>query len=105
MTNRIDGLNPLGTSRTMPGQGAPGVDAPGSERHAGAERADGRQDLVSLSTRGRIVAEAAHAVAQTPDVRAEKVAALKAAIANGTYRSDAREIADRLLTGGGFGVE
>jgi len=102
---RIDGLNPLGTSRTMQGQGASGLDAAGGDRHGAAERADGRQDLVSLSSRGRIVAEAAHAVARTPDVRAEKVAALKAAIAAGSYRSDAREIAERLLTGGGFVAE
>ncbi len=98
---RIDGLNPLGTSRTLPGQGAPGVEGP-SDRKGAAERAEGRQDLVSLSSRGRIVALAAHAVAQTREVRAERVAALRAAIADGSYRSDAREIAERLLTGGGF---
>jgi negative regulator of flagellin synthesis FlgM len=98
---RIDGLNPLGTSRTLQGQGTGGVDAPGHDR-ANAERAEGRQDLISLSPRGRVVAEAARAVAATSDVRSEKVAALKRAIADGSYRSDAREIARRLLTSGGF---
>jgi negative regulator of flagellin synthesis FlgM len=102
---RIEGLNPLGTSRTMQGQAPPGVDGPAGDRNGGAERAEGRQDLVSLSSRGRIVAEAASAVALARDVRAEKVAALKAAIADGSYRSDAREIAERLLTGGGFFAE
>jgi flagellar biosynthesis anti-sigma factor FlgM len=47
-----------------------------------------------------VVAEAARAVSQSRDVRSEKVAALKAAIANGTYRSNAREIAERLVANG-----
>jgi flagellar biosynthesis anti-sigma factor FlgM len=46
------------------------------------------------------MAEAARAVSESRDVRAEKVAALKAAIANGTYSSNAREIAARLLADG-----
>jgi negative regulator of flagellin synthesis FlgM len=62
-----------------------------------ADRVDGRYDDVTLSNRGRVVALAARAVAASPDVRAEKVAALKAAIADGNYGSDARAIARRLL--------
>jgi negative regulator of flagellin synthesis FlgM len=65
-----------------------------------ALKARGRQDAVNLSNRGRLVAEAAQAVALSRDVRTEKVAALKAAIANGSYRSNAREIAVRLFANG-----
>lgn len=102
---RIEGLNPLGTSRTLQGQGAGHVDGNGHDHEGGPESASGRQDLVSLSSRGRVVAEAARAVALARDVRSEKVAALRAAILDGTYRSDSREIAARLLSSGSFGQE
>lgn len=97
---RIDGLNLSGAN--MNPAGAAGVHGAGSDP-ASAEaalKARGRQDAISLSNRGRLVAEAAHAVASSREVRAEKVAALKAAIANGTYSSNAREIAERLYANG-----
>lgn len=97
---RIDGLN-LSGANLNPASAA-GVGG-GSQDPAAAEatlKARGRQDAVSLSNRGRLVAEAAQAVAASRDVRAEKVATLKAAIANGTYSSNAREIAERLFANG-----
>ena len=97
---RIDGLN-LGGTHLNP---AGGAGAAGQAAHAGsAQGANGARvahDILALSRRGRIVAEAARAVAEARDVRAEKVAALKAAIASGTYTSNAREIAARLLADG-----
>ncbi|MEO9255641.1 MAG: flagellar biosynthesis anti-sigma factor FlgM, partial [Tepidiformaceae bacterium] len=63
----------------------------------------GRQDVLSVSDRGRVVAVAARAVNGSRDVRSEKVASLKAAIADGSYKSNAREIAERLLSNGSFG--
>lgn len=105
MTTRIDGLNPLSTSRTLHGQGAAGIDGASGDRHSGPEAASGRQDNVTLSYRGRVVAEAAQAVMAARDVRTERVAAVKAAIADGTYRSDSRAIAARLLASGSFDVE
>ncbi|MBA4180998.1 MAG: flagellar biosynthesis anti-sigma factor FlgM [Anaerolinea sp.] len=102
---RIDGLNPLSTSRTLGGSGAAGIDSAGSSRADEAKTAGGRQDVLALSNRGRVVAEAAHAVNGSADVRAEKVLALKAAIANGAYSSNAREIAERLMANAGFMAE
>ena len=96
---RIDGLN-LSGANLIPASAAA---AGGSHDPAAAEaalKARGRQDAVSLSNRGRLVAEAAQAVAASRDVRAEKVATLKAAIANGNYSSNAREIAERLFANG-----
>jgi negative regulator of flagellin synthesis FlgM len=95
---RIDGLNPLATSRTGAGGPSQGADGLGGEG-SGVDRLEGRQDGISLSSRGRVVAVAAQAVAQSADVRAERIAALKAAIADGSYSSDARGIAQRLLPG------
>lgn len=100
---RIDGLNPLLTGSTQRGQASSGVDgADGSNGQA--QGAGGRQDVIALSDRGKIVALAARAVADSRDARQERVLALKAAIANGTYTSNAREIASRLLANG-FGAD
>lgn len=97
---RIDGLN-LGGTHLNPAAGTGGASqasqAGGPDAAPGARAA---RDVLSLSPRGRIVAEAARAVAESRDVRAEKVAALKAAITNGTYSSNARDIAARLLANG-----
>jgi negative regulator of flagellin synthesis FlgM len=97
---RIDGLN-LSSASMNPATASAGAAAtPGSSEAEAALKARGRQDVLNLSNRGRIVAEAARAVAESRDVRAEKVAALKAAIANGSYSSNAREIAERLVANG-----
>ena len=98
---RIDGLGPLDTSRTQHGAAAQGVDgANGGSRDV--EQTGGRRDEINLSWRARNVAGAAAAVHNAPEVRSEKVAALRAAIANGTYQPDARHIAERLLASGTF---
>ncbi|MEO8538506.1 MAG: flagellar biosynthesis anti-sigma factor FlgM [bacterium] len=98
---RIDGLNLSGTSLNPTGATGGASSAAGSSPEADAAiKARGRQDVINLSNRGRIVAEAARAVSSSSDVRAEKVAALKAAIANGNYQSNAREIAERLIANG-----
>lgn len=97
---RIDGLNLSGASMNPATAAAGAAATPGSAEAEAALKARGRQDVLNLSNRGRIVAEAARAVADSRDVRAEKVAALKAAIANGSYSSNAREIAERLVANG-----
>jgi flagellar biosynthesis anti-sigma factor FlgM len=101
--NRIDGSNPLATSRTTQGLGAQAVghDDPGAKS---AEKARGAQDQVKLSNRARFVADASRAVANAPDVRSAKVAALKASIASGSYQSSPQAVAERLLASGSFGV-
>ena len=96
---RIDGLNLSGASLNPAGAAGAGSAQDPAAAEA-ALKARGRQDAVSLSNRGRLVAEAAHAVAMSRDVRTEKVAAIKAALANGSYSSNAREIAERLFANG-----
>ena len=63
-------------------------------------RPGGRQDVVNLSNRGRLVAEAARAVRRPAMCAPKKSPPIKAAIANGAYSSNAREIAERLLANG-----
>jgi negative regulator of flagellin synthesis FlgM len=102
--NRIDGSNPLATSRLGQGMAPQQVNGERSAEADAAHGATGR-DLASISTRGRFVAETVRAAQDSPDVRVDKVAALKASIANGTYHSNARDIALRLASGGTFGQE
>ena len=102
---RIEGLNPLSTSRTMSGPGATGIESSEADHSSEATRAAGRQDVLALSSRGRVVGEAALAVHRAPDIRADKVLAIKTAIADGTYTSNAREIAQRLMANAGFAAD
>jgi len=101
---RIDGFNPLATSRTAQSLGPDRIDRNGNGRSGEAEGI-GAQDRATLSPRGRFIGHAVAAVASAPEIRAEKVAALKAAIADGTYRSNARDIAARLLAGGSLELD
>lgn len=98
--NRIDGMNTLGTSRTQAGSVAGAADASRSARgsNSSSEILPGPQDQVSVSGRSRVMAEATAAVNSARDVRAEKVAALKASIANGTYSADPMQLATRMLS-------
>lgn len=55
-------------------------------------------DQLQLSTAGRDFQIAKSAVAAVPDVREDRVAAIKAKIDNGTYQVDTSAFADRLLS-------
>jgi negative regulator of flagellin synthesis FlgM len=101
---RIDGLNPLTTNRANQGQGPQGV-ASGATREDDLSRIGGPQDNITLSSRSRVVADVAGFVASAPDVRSAKVAELRAAIAGGSYRVNAQDIASRLFATGTFGAE
>jgi negative regulator of flagellin synthesis FlgM len=65
-----------------------------------AANASGSSDSSGITQGARELARARETVEASPEVRAEKVAALKAAIANGTYSADPREIARSLLEKG-----
>ena len=54
-------------------------------------------DTVSLSDAARALAAANKAVAAAPDVREDRVQALKAAIAGGTYSVDSRKLARSMI--------
>ena len=56
-------------------------------------------DAVSISDAARALATAQKSVASTADVRDERVAALTAAIANGSYSVDSRTLATSILSG------
>jgi negative regulator of flagellin synthesis FlgM len=60
----------------------------------------GRGDSSGITSAARELGRALHAVEEIDEVRSERVAALRAQIASGTYRPDPREIAKKLLERG-----
>lgn len=60
----------------------------------------GRLDSAGITPGARELARAREIVEEAPDVRAERVRALRAQIQNGTYNPDPREIAKRLVERG-----
>jgi flagellar biosynthesis anti-sigma factor FlgM len=76
-----------------------GKGGPSEQKIGGQEgsRATGGVDKVEISPQSRDLKKVQDVLAITPDVRTEKVAALKKAIAEGTYRVKAEDIADKML--------
>jgi negative regulator of flagellin synthesis FlgM len=56
-----------------------------------------REDKVSLSTKSKEMQLVKSAVADAPDVREQKVAQIKQAIADGQYKIDPKKIADKFI--------
>ena len=54
-------------------------------------------DAVTISDSARSMAAATKAVTDAPDVREDRVSALKAAISAGTYNIDSRRLASKLV--------
>lgn len=69
-------------------------------REAAASESVPSSDSSGITNGARELSQAREVVEASPEVRAEKVAALKAAIANGTYDADPRAIARSLLEKG-----
>lgn len=74
------------------------VQAPATTPLSTTERPSApRQDGIELSATARDVHAARAAVAKLPDVREERVASLKAALAAGTYHVPSAALAQKLL--------
>ncbi|HJA76236.1 MAG TPA: flagellar biosynthesis anti-sigma factor FlgM [Candidatus Desulfovibrio gallistercoris] len=84
----------LGSVREVYAQGR--LENTGERQHVGTTHA-AQGDSISVSKDAMLLSEA-HRVAQNaPDVRADKVEALRMQVANGTYKADSRLIAANLL--------
>lgn len=59
-----------------------------------------RADQVQISAQARALQQLDRAVRESPEVREERVQALREAIQNGTYQVDAQTVAERLLDAG-----
>lgn len=90
------------------GQGFRPTDTAGARRSEAAKAASGQTharkaetpssaDTVSITPSALLMAKLGEVVRNAPVVDNERVAALKDAIASGTYQVDAQRVADRLL--------
>ena len=70
----------------------PREDKPASEQSAAGP------DVIHLSPQAKLMQKAAQAVAETPEVRPEKVLALKDSVEQGTYEVDSKQVANQLIT-------
>ena len=75
-------------------------DFPGARTQGPATAAADRIDSAGVSERARELSAALRMVAETEEVRAKRVAELKAQIANGTYKPDPREVARKMVERG-----
>ncbi len=76
------GVKPLQSEKSVPS----GVSSP-----------DAGGDRVELSPESRDIKKIQEILATTPEVRTEKVAAVKKALEEGTYQVKAEDIADRMI--------
>ena len=71
--------------------------AQGPNTEAATTQIDGSSDTVQFSSKFSEVQQLTAKVQQLPDIRSERVAALKEQIQKGTYNPDPADVADALL--------
>ena len=87
-------LDPYGTASSLDKSG----EAKLKNRASSATTTDASQgDTVSVSQDALLLTEARRTAQNTPDVRAEKVEALRIQVSNGTYKPDSKLIAANLV--------
>lgn len=97
MTAKISGISIAEQVAPAKGSGS-GVVADKSQGEGSAAAATAPHvDHVTLTDSARSMQKIEEAVAKTPVVNAEKVAAVKHAISSGTYKIDANRVAGKLL--------
>ena len=96
MSNKIDSIShQVPVTRQENRSGAADTDSPAAARPGAGEPAGG--DTVELTGMARRLTDLEAAVADLPEVDAERVAALREQIASGEYSVDSRSVADKML--------
>ena len=86
-------LDPYGTASNLEKSG----DAKAKNRTSTQAAESSQGDTVSVSQDALLLTEARRTAQNTPDVRAEKVEALRIQVSNGTYKPDSKLIAANLV--------
>lgn len=99
---KVTGTGPGSTdlARDVNGAGSAAAVTSNKERRRATiapEVDSGVSDKVAISGKAKEAAKAKAVAVAAPDVNEDKVAKLKAAVQNGTYRVDADKVADRLV--------
>lgn len=69
------------------------------QEQAPTGKSSGEVDVIHLSSTSRLRQKASEVAYQTPEVRPEKVAALKDSVQQGTYEVDSQKVANSLIAG------
>jgi negative regulator of flagellin synthesis FlgM len=97
VTNKISGLTTAEPIAPAKGSNNNAVVADKSQAEGSAAAATPAGDHVTLTDSARSLQKIEQAVAKTPVVNADKVAAVKQSISAGTYKIDAGRVAGKLL--------
>lgn len=92
-------INPGQSSATDPARKADSVSPQLDPRRSGSTRRTPRTDEVVLSRRAQLLRIADEAVQASDDVREDKVDEVRRKLEDGSYRIDAKRIAERLIDG------
>ena len=98
MTDKISGISTAEPVAKPAGSGGNGVVTDKSQGEGSAPAASAHTgDHVTLTHSARSLQKIEEAVARTPVVNADKVAAVRHAISSGTYKFDAGRVAGKML--------
>jgi negative regulator of flagellin synthesis FlgM len=97
VTNKISGLSTAEPIAPSKGSNNNAVVADKSQGEGTAAAATPSADHVTLTDSARSLQKIEQAVAKTPVVNADKVAAVKQSVSAGTYKIDAGRVAGKLL--------
>lgn len=92
----LGGSSPYVQSKVEKGESS---EAPARVEKAKARSQASAGDRVSVSSDAKLVAEAARVAKESPDVRVDRVEALKAQVQSGNYSPNPRLIAQKMVDG------
>jgi len=91
------GIDNIRTGQTMTTNRSPSRSESGAPRSDSVKESKGSQDSVSLSQQGKAMGKLQQDMAAQPSFDSAKVAAIKEAIANGSYQVDPDKLADNMM--------
>jgi negative regulator of flagellin synthesis FlgM len=99
MTEKINGqgFRPADTGGTRRSESSKPASSQSSGRAETAGKATAARDKVSITQSGLLMSKLEEIVQSTPVVDRDRVAAIKDALASGSYEIDDQRVADRLL--------
>ena len=92
----INGSNPL-EGKDLYGKVQDVKKNQGAETKNDAQKTDASGDKISLSGKSKEISELKGLIEQLPEIRADKVEALKKTIDSGSYNFDSLKIAEKIL--------
>ncbi|MDB1123274.1 flagellar biosynthesis anti-sigma factor FlgM [Vibrio algarum] len=91
------GIDNIRSSHTMTTGRSTARTESGSSNSDSVKESRGSKDSVSLSQQGKAIGQLHQDMASQPSFDSAKVAAIKEAIANGSYRVDPEKLADNMM--------